>query len=313
MNMLRVMFLTACLISPLAHASSAAQPTFNPTADADTESEEEVQARTIYERFLKQLLREPKPGTALDRVFTFHLERGSLSQFANSLQAAALGDNDSDTSASWLLLGLIEQRRGDHLAAVAWLSQAEQERTMDFQATWQLGRSLAALGRFPEAAQALERAIERSSNKAELLPVYQELHRAFRRGRQPEKAREVLTRMEQLFADDLRVKEQIAIGLNDDGDFEAALQRYSQLATLHRDPHQATQFSFAAAQLKARLGRTDEAIQDLEQQMETLDPESWLYREARRRIEDILRQSSDPLALVTYYERWIAIHPDDVD
>ena len=313
MNMLRVMFLTACLISPIAHASSAAQPTFNPTVDADTESEEEVQARTIYERFLKQLLREPKPGTALDRVFTFHLERGSLSQFANSLQAAVLGDNDSDTSASWLLLGLIEQRRGDHLAAVAWLSQAEQERTMDFQATWQLGRSLAALGRFPEAAQALERAIERSSNKAELLPVYQELHRAFRRCRQPEKAREVLTRMEQLFAYDLRVKEQIAIGLNDDGDFEAALQRYSQLATLHRDPHQATQFSFAAAQLKARLRRTDEAIQDLEQQMETLDPESWLYREARRRIEDILRQSSDPLALVTYYERWIAIHPDDVD
>lgn len=312
MQIRTMMALAVWLMWPSAHASVL-------NFDAAEVSDEEAQARTNYERFLKLLTRQPKPGTALDRVFAFHLERGSLPEFVTSLQTTALADSGHDTNrnsnpgASWLLLGLIEQRRGDHPAAVAALSRAAENSPQDFQASWQLGRSLISLSRFEEATTPLERAITLSSEKTELLPVFQDLYRNYRRGAQPEKAREVLTRMEQLFADDLRIKEQIAMGLNDDGDLESALIRYTELATRHRDPLQATQFAFIAAQLKGRLGRNDDAVHDLESQLGNLNPESWLYREARRRIEDILRQSQAPIAMVTYYERWMQQHPDDVD
>ena len=296
-----------------ANESRTSPASFPPAPQTAADADEEIQARTSYERFLKLLMRQPKPGTALDRVFAFHLERGSLLSFVESLQNEAQADDSSNSGVSWLVLGLIEQRQGDHQSAVIALEKAQKSRPDDFQVSWQLGRSLISLNRFAEATDALERAIEQSSEKAELLPVYQDLQRAFRGAGNPEKSREILTRMEQAFANDLRVKEQIAIGLSDDGDFESALPRYSELATLHRDPQQATQFAFAAAQLKIRLGRTDEAIRDLEQQLDKLDRDSWLHREARQRIEEALRQSQNPLALVTYYENWMRLHPDDVD
>ncbi len=47
--------------------------------------------------------------------------------------------------------------------------------------------------------------------------------------------------------------------------------------------------------------------------MSQLDSESWLYREARRRIEDLFAQQDNPEALIAYYDQWLKDHPEDLD
>src|SRR4029078_6772556 len=44
-----------------------------------------------------------------------------------------------------------------------------------------------------------------------------------------------------------------------------------------------------------------------------LNPESWLHRDVRRRIEDVFLRSGDQDGLVQYYERLLAAHADDVE
>ena len=279
--------------------------------NVENDSEEEQQARVANERFLSLLKKQPKPGTALDRVFAFYEDRGTLDEFLTE-QRALMAADDDDGIAS-LLVGLIETKRGNHSEAEQAFQLADQRRPKDAHASWLLGKNLLELQKPDAAAVALERAIERTPQKADLLLVYQDLGRAYRRSRQTEKANAVWQRMESQFSDDLRVKEQIASTLLAEGDLEAAVVRYEQLAVLHRDLDQKTQYSITAADLKLQLGRRDEALRDLETQLQTLDPESWLARDIRRRIDQSFLRNNDQAGLVTYYETWLQNHPDDLE
>src|SRR5204863_10132194 len=40
---------------------------------------------------------------------------------------------------------------------------------------------------------------------------------------------------------------------------------------------------------------------------------SWLHREVRRKIEDVFLRTDDQDGLASYYERWVAKNPEDVD
>ena len=275
------------------------------------ESNEDRQALAANERFLTLLKKQPKPSTALDRVYAFHLEQGSLDQLLS--EQRALMTAGDDTGVASLLVGLFETKRGNHREAEAAFQLAEKRRPQDATASWLLGQSLLELQRAEDAAATLERAIERSPQKADLLLIFQDLGRAYRRSRQTEKANAVWQRMESQFPNDLRVKEQIATTLLDEGDLEAAVVRFAELSKLHRDPYQKTQNAITAADLKLQLGRQDEALRDLEEQLHTLDPESWLARDIRRRIDQAFLRNNDQAGLVSYYETWLQNHPDDLE
>ena len=280
-------------------------------AENDTKSDEERQALAANERFLALLKKQPRPGTALDRVYDFQLERGSLDQFLSE-QRSLISAGDS-TGVACLLVGLFETKRGNHREASVAYQLAEERRTQDATASWLLGRSLLELQRAEDAATALERAIERSPQKADLLLIFHDLGRAYRRSRQTEKANAVWQRMESQFPNDLRVKEQIATTLFEEGDLEGAVVRFAELSEMHRDPYLKTQNAVTAAELKLQLGRRDEALLDFEEQLQTLNPDSWLARDIRRRIEKSFLRNNDQAGLVTYYETWLHNHPDDLE
>lgn len=278
---------------------------------AETESTEEQQARLANQRFLTLLKKQPRPGTALDRVYAFHTDRGTLEPFLSEQRLLmAAGDDEGVAS---LIVGLIETKEGNHTAAEKAFELAEQRRPQDATACWMRGRSLLELQKPDAAAVVLEQAIERAPLKADLLAVYQDLGRAYRRSLQTGKANQVWQRMESQFPDDLRVKEEIASTQLAEGDLEAALGRYDELARLHRDPYQKAQFAITAADLKFQSGRRDEALRDLEAQLQTLDPESWLARDIRRRIDQSFLQNNDQAGLVSYYQTWLQNHPDDLE
>ena len=120
-----------------------------PTPIAAAEQGDDDRERQVMERFLAVLERAPRRGTALDRVYGYHVERGTLDALIKTYQDRTA--KDPHDGAAWLLVGLLEAQRGRDAAAVAALRQAEQERKEDALPAYYLGQSLVLVGQ-PDAA-----------------------------------------------------------------------------------------------------------------------------------------------------------------
>jgi tetratricopeptide (TPR) repeat protein len=277
----------------------------------DELSEEEQRQVQIAERFLSVLEKNPRRGTALDRIYGHHVEFGTLDEFMKSLRDRVAADPDDGTG--WMLLGMFASHRGEDADTIDAFRQAETLRPDDALASYYLGQSLLLLGQPEEAVAALERALQRNPPRTDLLEIFQQLGRVHQRAQRTEEALRVWERLEALFPDDPRVQEQIAVTLVEEGQYALALPRYERLAQLVRDDYRRTMYRIEAAELKIREKRRDEGLTDFERLLDDLNPAGWLYRDVRRRVEDVFLRSGDQDGLVAYYEQWLAAHPDDVD
>jgi tetratricopeptide (TPR) repeat protein len=300
---LLLMLLACCTIADYSAQAFVRQ-------DEAASEEESVQIKTA-ERFLSVLEKNPRYGTALDRVYGHHVEFGSLDKFLNSLNERA--QKQTDNGALWMMLGMFESQRGGDAAAVEALTQADKLRAQDGLASFYLGQAQLRIGQSEEAIQSFERAISRKPPRADLLEIFQTLGRVHQRAQRTDEAMRVWQRLEELFPSDPRVLEQIAVTLAEEGQSALALPRYQKLAELERDDYRKVIFQVTAAGLTIKTGKKDDGIKQLENVLSNLNPESWLYRDVRRRIEDVFLRSGDQDSLVKYYQRWLEGHPEDVE
>ena len=212
-----------------------------------------------------------------------------------------------------MLLGLMEAQRGQDANSADAFLQAEVARANDAMACYYLAQSLLRIGQNEEAIAAFERAIVRKPQRNDLLEIFQQLGRVHQRAQRTEEAMNVWSRLELLFPDDPRVLEQIAVTLAEEGDNAQALIRYQRLANLVTDDYRRTMYLIAVAELKIKSGQKDGGIADLETVLAELDPDSWIYKDIRRRIDDVFLRSGDQDSLVKYYEKWLAGHSEDVE
>jgi tetratricopeptide (TPR) repeat protein len=275
------------------------------------QDEDDPAERKVMERFLSVLEKTPRRGTALDRVYGYHVEHGSLDSLVKRYEDRAKADPLD--GASRLLLGLIEAQRGRDAAAVAALREAERLRPDDPLPPYYLGQALVLVGQPDTAVDAFERALTRKPSRVDLLEIYQALGRVHQRGRRTDKALAVWARLEATFPDDNRVREQIAAALAEEDQPAQALVKYEALARDVKDEYRKVQFAIEVAELKVRLGRSPEALADFERLLSKLDPDSWLFKEVRRKIEDVFLRGDDLAGLAKYYEGWIGRNADDVD
>lgn len=287
------------LVSPSALAQDSRPP--------EKASEQEQ----IAERFLAVLEKNPRRGTALDKVYGLHVENGTLEAFVKQLEERIAANPMA--GAAWMILGLIESQRGRDAAAAAGLAKASELRPADPLAAYYWGQALVLLGQADKAAAAFEEAIARKPAQADLLEIFQALGRVHQRAQRNQEALTVWSRLEKLFPGDERVQEQIATTLVEEGQFADALTRYQALVQVARDEYRRTVYRLETAELKVKVNRKTEAIDDLEQLLGALNPESWLFRDVRRKIEDVFLRTDDQDGLATYYEKWLQSHAEDIE
>ena len=170
--MLRHQFFCICLLSTLCWPSPNAA-----VAIHNDEQNDEAAALETYERFLKVLLGNPRLGTAWDRVYEFHVTRGTIAAFHDALaDIAGLADLKSgedprsdiaippftmtpDPGKASILVGMLDLQHVRGAAAVAALEHATQLRPDDAIAHWYLGRARILNRQLAAAADSLERAI----------------------------------------------------------------------------------------------------------------------------------------------------------
>ena len=281
------------------------------------ESDSRDQQKQIADRFLQVLLRRPRPGTALDRVYGYHIQAGTLDEFVDELVSGAESEEGAARGTRYMLAGLVQLQRGNDAEAAQQFKRAEPLLPDDAQVSFYLGKSLQMIGRTDEAAHAYERAIERKPLRNEALPIFSQLGRIYQRAQQTEKALSVWTRLEAMFPGDLRVSEEIAQTLAEEGQLDAALERYEKLVQRAQrdDPssYRSIGYAIEAAEIKRSLGRTEQSTSDLESLLTRLRPGSWLHSDVRRRIEAGFLRSGDYGALADYYRESLEKQPDDLD
>ena len=155
--------------------------------------------------------------------------------------------------------------------------------------------------------------MQRKPPRNDLLEIFQALGRVYQRTQKTDQALAVWGRLEALFPDDARVQEQIASALAEEDQPAQALPRFEALAKKVPDPFRQVQLAMKAAELKVRLGRSDEALGDFERMLAKLRPDSWLHKEVRRKIEEVFLRNDDQAGLVSYYERWTKKEPEDIE
>lgn len=282
------------------------------TADAERE-------QLTADRFLQVLLKRPRPGTALDQVYGFHVRNGSLNELLIALQTpgseAAININlrNADPGASIMVLGLLQLHRGKSVAAVKALKQAEALRTNDAVCSFYLGKAHLSVGETELAVAAIERAIKRRPQRNDALPIFTELGRIYGRAGAAKKALDVWTRLEQLFPDDSRVSGRIAATLAEDGNLKEAQKRFAALAKSARKDDDRIAFAIQATVMKRRLGKSEEATQDLETILSQLRPGSWLHTDVLNRIEDGFLKSGEVDALADYYQERLNRDTDNLE
>jgi predicted Zn-dependent protease len=277
----------------------------------EAEDPEVAKQKLIVDRFVTVLERNPRRGTAFDKIYGFHIENGSVESLAQQFRERA-AKTEADYAA-WMILGLIESQRGRDAAAVDAFAKARLAKKDDPIAPYYHGQSLVLIGRGDDAVPSFEEAIARKPSQVDLFEIIQALGRVHQRAQRNEQALAVWNQFEKAFPGDARVQEQIAVTLVEEGQFAEALPRYEALVKTARDEYRRSTFQIEAAELKVRLKRTNEGITDLEALLDKLNPDSWLFREVRRKIENVFLRTEDQEGLVKYYTAWVGKHGEDVD
>ncbi len=304
----------ACLVFLVVFGGLAGPHFVSAIRAQDTPHEFEAELareRQIVDRFVTVLERNPRRGTALDRIYGHHVENGTLDELVQQFNDRST-KNPKD-GVAWMILGLIESQRGHDAAAVAAFQQASDLRTDDAMAAYYLGQSLILVGQPDQAVAAFEKAIERKPAPVDLLPIFQALGRVHQQAQRVDEALAVWTRLEKMFPGDPRVQEDIATTLVEEGQYAEALVRYEALAKHSADDYRKTMYRIQAADLKIKTNRSADGIADLEDLLKTLNPQNWLFREVRHHIEEVFLRSSDDDGLAKYYEKWLDSNPEDVD
>lgn len=276
-------------------------------------SAEEERERITAERFLEVLLRRPNKGTALDRVFGFHIGRGDIDQVIDRLTSEAQRTEDADAAGRhWMVVGLLQLQRSEDAAAIGALAKAESQLPQNALAAYYHGQALLMVGQTDEAANAMQRAIDLKPTRQDYMKMAGQLGRLYQRAGKVDQALQIWEQLETSFPGDDGVRQQIARIMIEEGDVAGALARYDTLSKEARSPNDKIVFAMRAADLRSRMGDKDVAVKQFEGLLAKLRPGSYLHEEARRRIETIFLASGDYAGLAEYYEKWVGNHPDDV-
>ena len=207
----------------------------------------------------------------------------------------------------------MQLQRGEDAQAVTALAKTQSLLKENPQAAFHHGQALLLVGNTDAAAGAFEVAISRKPARNDYLNIARELGRLYQRAGKTDDALRIWNDLEKNFPGDDSVRARIAATLVEEGDLAGALVRYDAMAKAAKAENDRITFSLDAARLRSQVGQKDQALKDFDKLLSKLRPGSYLYDEARRRIENIYLSSGDYAGLTQYYGKWLEDHPDDLN
>jgi tetratricopeptide (TPR) repeat protein len=246
-------------------------------------------AQQKYDRFLKLLQENPGPGSALNFVVRHHADNQTLEPFTASLHESA--ERNPEDGKGWLLAGLLELERGRADDAVTTLRRATQLMPNAPTAQHSLAISLIHSGRLQEAIRPLELALELHQNPRDIQRCAATLSRIQMRLHKPELAHTVWNQAIARFPQDFAIPVAWAQEMAEQGDYDGALAGLLTSSSRLSDPAQRLRAQIRTAEFQANFGHISEALDDLQELLKNLLPNSPTSREVTDSIRIIVKSS----------------------
>ncbi len=184
----------------------------------------------------------------------------------------------------------------------------------DFIPDFYRGLLLSEAHRDDEAVKALNLALQHDPPRAERLEIAKRLGRIHSRSGRTAEAIKVWGDVAKQFPDDRLILQELAELLAEEGQADEAIRTYRRLGELSKsDAYRKISAKIEVGQIQASQGKMKDAIATFDEALAQVDPESWLAREIRRRVEEIFVRSDDDAGLASYYRERLKQRPDDLN
>lgn len=260
-------------------------------------------------RYEGLLLRQPRPGSTLDRLYRYSVEAQSFSDLLERLTPSA-EDRSPEAGRRLLLKGLLQHRDGQP-HAVESLQAALGLLPNDPVALQNLAIALDQQGEPTAAAKYFDAALKQGLSPTEALPIYLSLGRIYYQHDQDEQAAELWERFQRQFSGQPNAMVQVANVMLQQQRLSAAVELYQQLAAT-APPTQELEFRLTAAQLRHRAGESEHALADLQQLLQRVRPGSYLEERISQTLEPIILSQHGHDGLVAHYARQFQQQPDNI-
>lgn len=270
-------------------------------------ADEERHAR-IAERYEEILLESPRAGSSFERVYTFHLENGTLEELEQRWRARM-----DDDAVHAFLVALLAEHRGEQAEALDLL-RAAVELDPDFHEAW---KELARLAERAKDDDVTSRALRSAVASAEHVEDRHQARRALAawhlRHQQTAAAAEVWEEALAQSPDDPLVAIEAADLFAEAGLFERAVELLESMPSRVPDPFERMRIELQIGLIEERMREPDRALARYQRLLDETTERSWMRRELRLRIEALFRSREDLVGLAAHYRERLASHPGDLD
>jgi tetratricopeptide (TPR) repeat protein len=270
-------------------------------AQMDEGAQPEGKAADYY----RILLKNPRPGYLFERFCNSWLETHDLKELETFLAS-----EKANGAGNLLLLALYYDRAGNHDKALELCSEALQSDSDNSIILFYRAQLLERLGRLADAAVDLE-AVAGAGGK--LRPdALKNLGRVMIRQGQIAKGVQFLETLLKEEGDDRGLQEEVIELKVDEGLYDEALADCDQMMKTSKSAPAKVMLSLRKASILLRLDRRDEALETLDQSLESVAAGSWLEKEILSRISRAFRTQDDLSGLSDHYAKLLKAHPNNL-
>jgi tetratricopeptide (TPR) repeat protein len=146
------------------------------------------------------------------------------------------------------------------------------------------------------------------------MEIYKRLGRLQARQGKTAEALKAWATLASLFPQDRFALQELGELLTEEEQLDEAIKYYNRLADLSKDDgYRRLITRVEVGQIQVRQGKLKTAIATFDECLAQVEPESWVARDIRRRIEEIFLRSDDLNGLSEYYRDRLKRQPDDLN
>lgn len=278
-------------------------------------AQEETNDAKIIERYKLMLSRNPKEGSAFDRLYQFYLEGPGLdAMVADYKTEAQAKPEDSNFQ---LILGHLYKRLGKDTEALTAYQRAVELSQNNYYPHFALGKMYATLRQHENAIIELTKAVElteqtQSTSPEELTKIYKVLGRSYFSRDKVKEAISVWSKIAELDPENIFARIELADLFYEQNLYPQAIAQHKAILEIKKDdPYRKCLSLREIGKIHEDTGAYEEARKHYDEALTLTAPGNWLRKDLQQRIIDIYAADGNWEGLIGYYQTKLETSPND--
>ncbi len=278
-------------------------------------AQDETDDAKIIERYKLMLSRNPKEGSAFDRLYQFYLEGDGLEAMVTDYKAEAQAKpKDSNVQ---LIIGHLYKRLGEDTEALDAYQRAVELSQNNYYPHFALGKMYATLRQHENAIVELSKAVElteqaQSTSPEELTEIYKVLGRSYFSRDKMGEAISTWSKIAELDPENIFARIELADLFHEQKLYPQAIVQHQAILEIKKDdPYRRCLSLREIGKIHEDTGVYEESRKHYDEALALTAPGNWLRKDLQQRIIGIYAADGNWEGLISYYQNKLETTPND--